>query len=153
VLITYKQLDILQDEIPYDLLLSADPSRELVDSYLKNGICYLAFIDNTIVGEIVLVPTGPSILEIMNVAVHEDYQGKGIGKQLIHKALEEAAKLGAATVEIGTGNSSIHQLKLYQQCGFRISGIDHDFFVRNYDEPIFENGIQCKDMIRLTINF
>ncbi|TCZ81283.1 N-acetyltransferase [Paenibacillus albiflavus] len=142
---------MLKDEIPYDLLLLADPSQEIVNSYLQKGICYLAYSDNTLIGEIVLVPTEPSTMEIMNVAVHEDYQGKGIGKQLIHKALEEAAKLGAATVEIGTGNSSIHQLKLYQQCGFRISGIDHDFFMRNYDEPIFENGIQCKDMIRLTI--
>ena len=41
-------------------------------------------------------------------------------------------------------NSSI------QKCGFRITGIDIDFFIRCYQEEIFENGIQCRDMIRLT---
>ncbi len=32
------------------------------------------------------------------------------------------------TIEIGTGNSSIGQLALYQKCGFRIIGVDMDFF-------------------------
>lgn len=52
---------------------------------------------------------------------------------------------------IGTGNSSINQLALYQKCGFRVIGVERDFFINNYDEPIFENGIQCVDMIRLSI--
>lgn len=33
---------------------------------------------------------------------------------------------------------------------FRITGIDRDFFIRHYDEEIFENGIQVIDMIRLS---
>lgn len=53
-------------------------------------------------------------------------------------------------MEIGTGNSSIAPLILCQKCGFRITGIDRDFFIRHYSEEIFENGIQCKDMIRLS---
>lgn len=57
--------------------------------------------------------------------------------------------MGFETVEIGTGNSSIDQLAFYQKCGFRIAAIDPDFFIRHYPEPIFENGIQCRDMIRL----
>jgi ribosomal protein S18 acetylase RimI-like enzyme len=56
------------------------------------------------------------------------------------------------TLEVGTGNSSIGQLALYQKCGFRITGIDYNYFIRHYDEPIFENGIPCRDMIRLAID-
>ncbi|WCN36270.1 hypothetical protein [Aneurinibacillus uraniidurans] len=37
------------------------------------------------------------------------------------------------TVEIGTGNSSIGQLALYQKCGFRIIGVDRDFFIKHYN--------------------
>ena len=59
-------------------------------------------------------------------------------------------KKGYKKIEIGTGNSSLGQLALYQKCGFRITGIDIDFFIRCYQEEIFENGIQCRDMIRLT---
>ena len=29
-------------------------------------------------------------------------------------------------------------------------GIDFDFFTRHYSEAIFENGIKCRDMIRLS---
>ncbi len=54
------------------------------------------------------------------------------------------------TIEIGTGNSSIGQLALYQKCGFRIIGVDMDFFVKHYPAQIFENGIQYRDTVRLS---
>jgi len=31
-----------------------------------------------------------------------------------------------------------------------IVGIDIDYFSKNYPEEIYENGIQCRDMIRLS---
>ena len=34
-----------------------------------------------------------------------------------------------------------------------MTGIDRDFFVRNYPEPIFEDGIQLFDRLRLTLEF
>ena len=54
------------------------------------------------------------------------------------------------TIEVGTGNSSIGQLSLYQKCHFRIIGVDINFFTKHYTKEIFENGIQCIDMIRLS---
>ncbi|MDN3498310.1 bifunctional GNAT family N-acetyltransferase/class I SAM-dependent methyltransferase [Microbacterium sp. APC 3898] len=73
----------------------------------------------------------------------------GYGRQLLQHALAESARRGFEFVEIGTGNSSLGQLALYQKCGFRLHAIDPDFFRRNYREPIFENGIECRDMVRL----
>ncbi|MMZ68591.1 putative N-acetyltransferase YvbK [compost metagenome] len=84
--------------------------------------------------------------------MREDYQGKGIGRQLVEQAIAKAKEHNATTIEIGTGNSSIQQLALYQKCGFRITGVDRDFFVRHYDEEIYENGIHCRDMIRLSMD-
>lgn len=86
----------------------------------------------------------------MNVAVVEGQHSRGIGKQLVLDAIKVAKTKGYKTIEIGTGNSSIGQLALYQKCGFRINGVDMDFFIRNYSERIFENGIQCRDMVRLS---
>jgi ribosomal protein S18 acetylase RimI-like enzyme len=134
---------------PIDLLLLADPSEELVRSYIKRGQCWIAKVDNEVVGVYVLLETRPETVELVNVAVREDMQGKGIGKKLVLHAVETARQLGFRTMELGTGNSSIGQLGLYQKCGFRIVGVDLDFFVRHYTQPIFENGIQCRDMIRL----
>lgn len=136
-------------EIPYDLLLLADPSKALVDEYVGRGYCFVAFKDNEVVGEFVLIKTHPLTVEIVNIAVKEHYQGQGIGTALVQRAIEEAKILNAKTIEIGTGNSGFKQLKLYQKCGFRMVGIDIDFFVRNYGEEIFEDGIQVTDMVRL----
>lgn len=138
---------------PWALLLLADPSRAVVEEYVKSGNVYVGEESGKSIAVYVLKETGEIVVEIMNVAVHEDFQGRGYGKQLISHAISEASKRGYAQVEIGTGNSSILQLKLYQQCGFRIIGIDFDYFTRNYDEPIVENGLLCRDMIRLCYTF
>lgn len=139
------------EQPPWNLLLLADPSRDLVSGYLEKGLCYVMETGNgDTAGVIVLVPVG-STIEIMNLAVDEFHQGKGLGTILLKHGIQTAAEKGYKTVEIGTGNSSINQLALYQKVGFRITGIDHDFFIRNYEEPIFENGIQCRDMIRLSM--
>ncbi|MED1793767.1 GNAT family N-acetyltransferase [Brevibacillus nitrificans] len=134
---------------PMQLLLLADPSESLVERYLKRGTCYIAAEDRAVVGVYVLLPTRPDTVELVNVAVDEAQQGKGIGKKLVLHAIDTAKQLGYRTIEIGTGNSSVNQLALYQKCGFRITGVDRDFFLRHYDEPIFENGIQIVDMIRM----
>ena len=147
--ILFKRLDKHQ-AIPYDLLLLADPNKALVDEYLSRGVCLLAFIENEMVGEFVLINTRPQTVEIVNIAVKEEHQGRGIGKALVFKAIEEANTLNAKTIEIGTGNSGFKQMKLYQKCGFRIVGVDRDFFLRNYDVELFEEGIQIIDMVRLS---
>ncbi|UCZ53810.1 GNAT family N-acetyltransferase [Bacillus shivajii] len=137
------------EEAPYDLLLLADPSKKIVDRYLERGFCYVSEIEDEIIGVFVLLFTKGDTIEIVNVAISEKYQGMGLGKQLVFQAMEEAKNLKGKTVEIGTGNSSISQLALYQKCGFRIVDIEKDFFLKHYDEKIVENGIQCMDMIRL----
>jgi ribosomal protein S18 acetylase RimI-like enzyme len=97
-----------------------------------------------------LLPTRPETVELVNIAVSENEQGKGIGKQLVMDAIQISKMRGYKTIEVGTGNSSIGQLALYQKCGFRITSVDPDFFIRHYEDKIFENGIWCKDMIRMS---
>ncbi|CAH1206961.1 MULTISPECIES: GNAT family N-acetyltransferase [Paenibacillus] len=141
-----------EEEKPYDLLLMADPSKAIVDEYLNRGVCFIAEYEGEMVGEFVLLKTRPETVEIVNIAVQEELQGQGVGRHMIKEAIKAARKMGGKTVEIGTGNSSLHQLKLYQRCGFRIVGVDRDFFIRHYDEEIIEDGIRCVDMIRLSMD-
>ena len=112
----------------------------------------MAEMDDQIVGVYVLLQTRPETVELVNIAVTETRHGRGIGKQLIEHAIQTATLSGYKTIEVGTGNSSIGQLALYQKCGFRIIGIDQDFFTRHYPEKIIENGILCRDMVRLSQN-
>lgn len=139
------------EKVPYELLLLADPSKSAVDDYIERGLCYISFIKGEIVGVYVLINTRPHTIELANIAVKEEKQGMGIGRFMILDAIERTKLLGVKTLEVGTGNSSLGQLALYQKCGFRIVGIDRDFFIRYYQEEIIENGIRCTDMIRLSM--
>ena len=138
------------EELPMELLLLADPSEIIVKEYAARGECFVAELEKKIVGVYVLLPTRPETVELVNVAVAEELHGRGIGKQLVMDAVKVAKEKGYKTIEVGTGNSGVGQLALYQKCGFRIVGVDLDFFVRHYPEEIYENGIQCRDMVRLS---
>ncbi len=137
---------------PTDLLLLADPSEKLVKQYLKKGTCYVAEYEKVVIGAAIVMGTGPGTVEIMNIAVREDFQNKGIGKQFLLFLIDEIKKGKAQRIEIGTGNPGVVQMLLYQKCGFRIMGVDFNFFRRNYPERIYENGIECRDMIRMKID-
>lgn len=135
---------------PMSLLLLADPSEKRVLDYLRRGYCYVAESDSSLAGVYVLLPTRPDTVELVNVAVEASLQNQGIGKQLVRHAVETARKLGFRTIEVGTGSTGMAQLALYQKCGFRMTGIDRDFFVRHYEEEIYENGMRLYDMVRLS---
>lgn len=134
---------------PYALLQLADPSLEMIRQYLQEGTCYVAKLQEEIIGVIVLMPIAPSTIEIKNIAITEAFQQKGFGKQLLHFAERITKQLGNEKLVIGTGNSSIAQLALYQKAGFEIEAIKKNFFLENYHEPIIENGIVCKHLIVL----
>lgn len=137
------------EPLPLELLLEADPSENLVRAYCHSGWCMIGELGEVMVGVYVLLALSPELAEIKNVAVAESFRGQGYGRQLLEHALAEAERRKFRTVEIGTGNSSLDQLALYQKCGFRMHAIDLDFFSRHYPEPIFENGIECRDMVKL----
>jgi aminoglycoside 6'-N-acetyltransferase I len=138
------------EDIPYGLLLDADPSLEVVSTYLKLSEIYVALLENKIIGTFVLYPVNQETLEIKNIAVDEKLQRKGIGKMLLSKATEIAIAKGARKIDIATSNASFVPLYLYQKVGFDIDLIKKNFITENYPEPLFDNGIQCRHMIVLT---
>jgi ribosomal protein S18 acetylase RimI-like enzyme len=137
------------EPIPYDLLISADPSRFIIETYIETSEIYVAMLKAKVIGVFVLYQLSGDAYEIKNIAVEEQHQNKGIGKLLLSTATKIVLAKNAKTLIIGTSNASVGQLYLYQRSGFEITGIKYNFFLDNYHEPIFENGIQCKHMIVL----
>lgn len=142
------------EALPYDLFLQADPSRAMIDSYRAGADVFLLREAGHVLGGVIFRVSGMTA-EIKNIAVGPKLQGQGIGKLLLHSMIREAGLRGLKTLFIGTGNSSIGQLHLYQRLGFELSEIRRNFFVENYSEPIWENGIECRHMVMLekTISF
>lgn len=138
------------EDIPYELLLQADPSRTLIDEYLRISEVYVALSNNKIVGTYVLYPVSPEVVEIKNISVEDEYQGNGLGSLMLKDAALKAKEKHFKTMIIGTGNSSVGQLYLYQKEGFDITDIKRNFFIEHYPEILYENGIQVKHMLVLT---
>ncbi len=138
------------DLVPMDLLLDADPSETNIKKYLNKASCYVAENTDKVVGVCVLNTSTSGTTEIFNIAVSADAQAKGVGTALLQHVITESKWQGIKHIELGTGTFG-YQLTFYQRAGFRVDSIDKDFFLINYDEPIFESGIQHKDMLRLVL--
>ncbi len=135
--------------IPVELLLLADPSREMINLYIHESCCFGAFFNNQWIGVIVLYPITEGQFEIKNIAVAERFQGKGIGSILMNRALHYAQSRGDQSILIGTADTSLGQLNWYKKSGFKEIHRKIDFFIQHYPQPIIENGQRCRDMIML----
>lgn len=129
-----------------DLLLLADPNQELIRDYISTADILLARLGQQLVAVAVLVQQ-PEV-ELKNIAVDPQFQGRGFAKTLIAEVCAIAKQRGAERLLVATGNSSLQQLGLYQKCGFRIEGVKADFF-SDYPEEIIEHGILCQDLVLL----
>jgi ribosomal protein S18 acetylase RimI-like enzyme len=132
-----------------ELALIADPNPKVVSKYLSEAKIIVARDSGTIVGIGAIVLDGIRA-ELQNLSVAKPHRGKGIAKLIIADILELSKFSGVKILNVGTGNSSLNQLSLYQKCGFRMDGIIPNYYA-NYPEPIYENGIRCIDMVRLYI--
>lgn len=141
---------VTSEQIPRDLLLLADPEWSLIEQYLVGADCYGYRQDQQVVGIVVLTWIAEGVREIKNIAVDPAYQHRGIAKALLATAIKRCQQESTCReVQIGTGNSSLRQLSIYQHAGFDLFDVWVNFFVDNYPGPIFEDGLQCKSMVRL----
>lgn len=139
------------EEISISLLLEADPSEEVIRSYLSGSLCF-AFMDHHRMNAACVVKLmSEQQAEICNISVLPDDQGKGLGTALLKFSLEQLRREGVRRVELGTGTFG-YQLAFYQRIGFRVDSVVKDHFLKNYDEPVYENGIQHRDMLKLSID-
>lgn len=144
---------IKKDELPpYNLLELADPSSLMINTYLPKSRIFLAELETEIIGVYVLLPITDQKVEIKNIAVKPKFQGKGLGKLMLGHAEMTARSMNYKTIRIATANSSIAPLHLYLSQGFLLQEIIPDFFIENYEKPIFENGVQCRDLMVLEKN-
>ncbi|AYF20141.1 TPA: GNAT family N-acetyltransferase [Vibrio parahaemolyticus] len=144
-------IEVKSSEIPLDLLLEADPSEASITSYLPDSWCFAALDNGRVFAACIVKAQTNSLAEIFNVSVSPEQQGQGIGSKLLKLVLSQLPSKGINRVELGTGTFG-YQLTYYQRLGFRVDSIIKDHFLLNYPEPIYENGIQHKDMLRLYVN-
>ena len=161
-------LDELSDT-HWSLMLMADPNRQTINNYLPACRVFTMVQEGAVIATALLFGSSKSMTprlqscvkarasefalsaddaEIVNIAVAEDFQGRGLGKDLIEYCIQVARKSRYKKLWIATANSSLSQMGLYQKMGFRMDHIIPSYFA-DYPQAIVENGIQCVDMVRL----
>lgn len=129
-----------------DLLLIADEQVSMIEKYLYRGDMF-ALCDGDIKAICIVTHEQPSVYEIKNIVTVPKYQRKGYGRYLISFIADYYKKFGSE-LYVGTGDC-YKILRFYERCGFEKSHIVKNFFIDNYDHPMYEDGKRLVDMIYL----
>ena len=131
------------------LLLLADGQESMIDRYIEKGTMYV-LDDNGVKSQCVVTDEGNGVLEIKSIATEPQFQGKGYATRLIN-FLVSVYSGNYTCLQVGTGDSPL-TIPFYEKLGFVRSHIIPNFFTDNYNHPIFECGVQLKDMVYLIKN-
>ena len=140
-----KEIKNKRDYLP--LLLLADEQEDMIDLYLDRGTMFVLENDGIVKGECVVTDEGDGVLEIQNLAVAQEFQGNGYGKELI-KFVADHYKNQYEVLQVGTGDSPL-TVPFYEHCGFIQHHIIKNYIVDHYEQPIFEGGKQLIDKVYL----
>ena len=126
-----------------DLLLEADPSKDMINDYLRDGELFVLTYKETIACVAVVIKVDNNTCELKNIVTVEKYRGQGYGKKMI-KYLIDNYKQKYDKMVVGTTENNI---PFYVKQGFdKYEKTIKNYFVDNYDEKIWDGDLQCIDM-------
>ena len=142
---------ILENKTDFmDLLLLGDEQEDMINKYLHRGELY-ALYDDDLKTVCVVTNEKDNIYEIKNIATYEKFHGKGYGTIMVQYIIENY-KNKCNTLLVGTGENS-RIISFYEKFGFEYSHTEKDFFIKNYNHEMIEDGKRLTDMIYLKIEF
>lgn len=80
-----------------------------------------------------------STYELYWLSTHNAHRGKGIGKQLINKLLEDVKKVGGSKLYIKTDSKEQYKptRQFYDACGFKVEALLKEYYSSNDDCIIY----------------
>ncbi|HWY03863.1 MAG TPA: GNAT family N-acetyltransferase [Candidatus Acidoferrum sp.] len=101
---------------PKEEPILADPQANILDT---GGRIFFATAGERCVGCCALIRLGNKELEVAKMAVERSYQGAGIGRRLLHAAIEEGRNAGAQRLYLETNHVLTPAIRLYESMGFK----------------------------------
>lgn len=101
---------------------------ENTDAILNvGGAIFFAKIDGKVVGTCAILNLGNGVFELAKMGVDEDYQGRGIGKDLVTACIDYAKRCNAKVVTLETNSALKPAISLYKKLGFvQVDKLDHE---------------------------
>ena len=137
------EADSREEYIP--LLLIGDEQEEMVRKYLDCCELWLLKDDGEVRALCAVTDEGNGTLELKNIAVYPVFQHRGYGRKLIDFICSRYSGTFSRLIA-GTGDSPL-TVPFYEKCGFVCIRTVKNWFTENYDHPIFEEGVQLRDML------
>jgi len=78
---------------------------------------WVAVDQGQIIGGLVLMPKEDHML-LANIAVHPEYQGKGVGKALLERADAEAVDQSYQEIRLNTNKDMVKNIDMYRRSGW-----------------------------------
>ncbi len=126
-----------------ELLLEADPSKEMINKYLADGELFVLTYKDEPVCIAVVMKIDNDIVELKNIITKEKHRGNGYAKKMI-KYLVDNYKTRYKKMIVGTTENNI---PFYVKQGFdKYEKTIKNFFIDNYDEELWDGDMQCVDM-------
>ena len=130
-------------ELYMNLLLEADPDKNVVMKYIYEGDMYILKKGKNILAEIVVTDIDDETCELKNIATAEDARGKGYASRMI-KYVFDIYKKKYKRMIVGTTENMI---PFYVLNGFtKYHHTIKNFFVDNYDKEVWDGDLHCIDM-------
>jgi len=142
-----------KSDIPFELLLLADETVEAIDRYVHDSDCYVVRMSASSeqIAAFVLQGLNEREIELKNLAVSTNLQRRGIGTRIITEIRKIVKEKGYSILWVGTPDVAFRQVSFYEKSGFHKAGLKVNFFIENYQAPIFDHGVQLKDMLLLKL--
>ena len=137
-----KKIENKEDYI--DLLLEADPSRDMIYKYLNDSDVYALKKEDELISIAVILHIDRKTLELKNIVTTEKYRNKGYAKTLL-KSLCGNYKQKYDRMLVGVAENNI---PFYVKQGFdKYEKTIKNFFIDNYKEEIKDGDLVCTDLI------
>ena len=94
----------------------ADPQATILDS---GGRIFFATAGERCIGCCALIRKSDKEFEVAKMAVEPSFQGAGIGRRLLHAAIDEGRKAGAQRLYLETNHVLTPAIRLYESVGFK----------------------------------
>src|ERR1700680_3979902 len=101
---------------PKEMPILTEPQANILD---LGGRIFFATAGERCVGCCALIRIGDKEFEVAKMAVEPSYQRAGIGRRLLHAAIEEARNAGAQRLYLETNRVLTPAIRLYESMGFK----------------------------------
>lgn len=109
--------------------LSKEAIKGWIDYLAKNGFTIIAEKEGKIIGHLVIVPGERNEVDL-TIFVHQDYQNRGLGQEMMKRIIEFCKKAGFNAITLVTERKNERAIHVYRKLGFEIVAPYYEYDMR-----------------------